>query len=98
MTSEEKEKLISEIIWPEKPVWLVETLCRIGAVKKWLIDDAVYAHMPSHYNIGGVEIQFLPHWTQYMVGGLHLDIPTDEEQIFTAVRHVNGLRNLGLSR
>jgi hypothetical protein len=104
-----KTDVIAHIEWPETPalrdirewernVEVVKILCRLGSVTEWFngtnnVDK--YTHMPYRYNIQGVEVEFLPHWGYYVVGGIQLNIPNYDTTVRSAVDAVKELIRLG---
>lgn len=105
-------EVLDQICWPEKPLlknndlWkrnveLVKMLCRIARVVLWLNGQSgkdEYTHMPYHYEIDGVTIQFLPHWGFYDVGGVNLPVPCNEKEVRDAVEAVKKLKILGFGK
>ncbi len=110
--SQNSESVISEIVWPDPPsvknrefwesnVALVKMLCHLGKVIKWQLgvrDVDTYVKMPYRYKIHDVEIEFLPHWAFYAVGGINLHLPSNEDDVLAAVAAVEILQRFGLER
>jgi hypothetical protein len=104
-----KENVLDQIEWPEVPglsdhrewernVEAVKMLCRLGSVTEWVNGTKnvdTYTHMPNRYSIQGVEVEFLPHWGYYEVGGIRLNVPNYETTILTAVQTIKDLERLG---
>jgi len=104
-TASEYNAVIDQIVWPEPPplkdvhLWrmnvaLVKALCRLGTVTLWIRGEKgkdIYTNMPYHYDIDGVEIEFLPHWGYYAVGGFDLGLPGRDEEILSAIAAAKNL-------
>lgn len=73
---------------------VVQLLCDVAQVTKWLTNDR-YPNIPDIYDVQGVEIQFLPHWDFYSVGGINLNLPTSAQDIQRDVRAVQYLMTRG---
>lgn len=101
--------LFGQIEWPEKPeriptrTWtrnirMVALLCEACEEVEWhdgVKGKDMYTHMPYHYTIGGVTVDFLPHWGHYKVGTIELPTPHTIGAILMAVRAVKSLNALG---
>jgi hypothetical protein len=98
----------SQIVWGnpqlrDQKVWeanvkVVEMLCQTGAVSVWQEGQPGkdgYIKMPYHYDVEGVDVQFLPHWGFYTVGGIDLNVPETKEDVRMAVEAVKILQRLG---
>ena len=94
---------IEQIVWPEgysdnaemlKKTEIVKMLCLMGEVVMWT-GGGPPVRMPYQYKIGGVTVEFLPHWDFYTVAGIRLHIPTSADAVRAAVLAVATLHRLG---
>ena len=94
-----------EIVWPDKPalrdpeLWaanceVVKLLCDTAQVTEWCENDT-FPKVPYKYDVQGVEIQFLPHWGFYSVGGIDLYQPTSAQDIQHDVQAARYLMSRG---
>jgi hypothetical protein len=102
------QEAFSQIVWG-KPllrdlqVWqanikVVEMLCKTCTVTEWLFGKPGkdgYIKFPYRYQIDGVDIEFLPHWGFYTVGGVNLNVPSTQYELNQAVNSVKNLKMLG---
>lgn len=87
--------LKNETEW-KKAVSTVTLLCTYLEVVRWAVpSNSGYEHMPHFYNCEGVEVQFLPHWGFYSVGGISLNLPKSDQDLTDAIQAVCALRRLG---
>jgi len=97
--------IFDQIEWPEKPLladlthWeqnreIIRMLTAAGRVTEWLRVEDGYHNMPYHYNIGGADVAFLPHWGGYQVNGkwIHVDKrhTLTEEELRNVIRALAG--------
>ena len=78
---------------------MVEQLCSIGKVTRWIKNDNFPTEpgMPYYYNIDGVEVQFLPHWGGIFLGRAWVDdsvLPESEDELKSLIaRHKKNRRD-----
>ncbi len=102
---------MDKIVWPKEPhlsnprawkrnVEVVKMLTKLGTVTAWERgedrDDRY--KLPRRYKIEGVQVEFLPHWGQYNIQSVTLDVPKSAEDVLAAVRAVKALLSYGLAR
>jgi hypothetical protein len=63
----------------------MKMLLEAGAEPTEVIDNDYASNIPKTYEIGDVEIGFLPHWGFYEAGGLSLGVPEDQETLLTDI-------------
>ena len=98
-------KTLDDIEWTgegsiaDKKLWaknvkVVGLLLKIGTPTKVIKTD-IAKNIPITYDINGLPVEFLPHWSFYSVNSINLNVPSTEEEILQDVANISYLVQRG---